>query len=659
MGSWCDLGSAGTTFGALSLTLTLPGSRPNQWFPAAKGDAAFCRPALSERPAAFPLSAKNVKIPHRKRAVIGASLFLAAFSRIAFAQQIDWAQVNANGDAVPMAAVAVADSRTDSGSPYPLLASASPSELKKLPIEALVDVEITSASRRPENLWQTSSAVDVVTAEDIAHAGVTTIPDALRLATEVQVAQIDGHTWAVSVRGFNNAIANKVQVLMDGRSLYTPLFSGVFWDAQQTFLPDLEQIEIIRGPGATLWGANAVNGVINIRSKSAEQTQGFMFYGGGGFEEDGFFGARYGGKINDSTFYRVYVTHEQREGLPIAWDENEDDGQMTQGGFRIDSKLNPDDHLTVQGDFYAGNFDQLSLGNVDVDGENVLARWTHEFTADSSFMLMAYWDRTYRLIPPTFEEERNTGDVELQYSMRYGEHYLVLGGEYRGSHDNIANIGPGLAFIPDDRTVHLVSGYIQDEWHIIPDKVYLTAVRVTGGLEGRHADLVALDVVGVRVAAALVVRRHHVRPELAHQPHQGRGRLLHGDQREAALGKRRLGVALGPARVDEPQPVLTDAEDVARPLHLLRRISAMFSSTSGRSILGFRIEPRSPPVHVTTCTSTPSATYFAVVAAPLLDSSSGWACTCIRRSMRAILGCPGERIWPSGTARPHALAGRS
>src|SRR4029077_2033549 len=179
------------------------------------------------------------------------------------------------------------------------------SALKKLPLEQLVDIEITSASRRPEKLSETSSAVDVITGDDIERAGVTNLPDALRLGTEMEVAQLDGHTWAISARGFDNAIANKMQVLMDGRSLYTPLFSGVFWDVQQTFLPDLQQIEVIRGPGATLWGANAVNAVINIITKRAKDTQGLLVEGGGGSELEGFGGIRYGGQIGDDTYYRV------------------------------------------------------------------------------------------------------------------------------------------------------------------------------------------------------------------------------------------------------------------------------------------------------------------------------------------------------------------
>jgi iron complex outermembrane receptor protein len=353
--------------------------------------------------------------------------------------------------------------------------STSPAQLKKLPLEELVDMEITSASRRPEKLSQTSSAVDVITSEDIERAGVTNLPDALRLGTEMEVAQVDEHTWAISTRGFDTTVANKMQVLMDGRSLYTPLFSGVFWDVQQTFLPDLEQIEIIRGPGATLWGANAINGVINIRTKSADETQGVLVYGGGGFEEDGFGGVRYGGKMGEDTYFRVYVLRQNGDGLPLEGDGQENDTRMTQGGFRIDSKIHPEDTFTLQGDFYAGNFDQFNASDIEVDGQNVIGRWTHEWDTDTSFFLQAYYDRTYRLIPGIFEEERNTFDVELQDQFRYENHYVVWGGEYRLSHDNIGNLGPSLAFIPDEDTEHLVSGYIQDEWHVIPDRFYLTA----------------------------------------------------------------------------------------------------------------------------------------------------------------------------------------
>lgn len=350
----------------------------------------------------------------------------------------------------------------------------SPSELKKLPLEQLIDLQITSASRRPEKLSETSSAVDVITGEDIERAGITNIPDALRLGAEMDVAQIDGHTWAISARGFNGSISNKMQVLMDGRSLYTPLFSGVFWDVQQAFLPDIDQIEIIRGPGATLWGANAVNGVINIRTKSADETQGVLLYGGGGFEQDGFGGVRYGGKVGEETYYRLYVMHQNNEGLPLEGDGGEDEFQITKGGFRIDSKAFGGDIVTLQGDFYGGKAEQLSGDDIDVDGQNILGRWTHQFAGDSSLTLQSYWDRTYRLVPGTFEEGRNTFDIETQYQTRLGEHYIVAGANYRLSHDDISNLGPGIAFIPESDTQHLASGYVQDEWRIIPDTFFIT-----------------------------------------------------------------------------------------------------------------------------------------------------------------------------------------
>lgn len=351
----------------------------------------------------------------------------------------------------------------------------SPSELKKLPLEELVDVEIVSASRRPEPLSQASSAIDVITADDMRRAGVTNIPDALRLGTEMQVAQIDGHDWGITTRGFNISTANKMQVVMDGRSLYTPLFSGVFWDVQQTFLPDIEQIEIIRGPGATLWGANAVNGVINIRTKSAEETQGFLLYGGAGNEETGFGGLRYGGKIGPNTFYRAYVMHQSRDALVLQNGGGAgDDTHVTQGGFRIDSKVLSDDIITLQGDAYSGYFGQLTSGDIDVDGANVIARWTHSLGEDSSLTVQTYFDRTHRFIPDVFEEHRDTYDIEAQHQFRYGQHDLVYGANYRLSSDEIGNLGPQLAFIPDRETVHLVSGYAQDEWHIVPDKFSLT-----------------------------------------------------------------------------------------------------------------------------------------------------------------------------------------
>ncbi|MDQ6861011.1 MAG: TonB-dependent receptor [Verrucomicrobiota bacterium] len=350
----------------------------------------------------------------------------------------------------------------------------SPSELKKLSLEQLVNLEITSASRRPEPILEAASAIDVLTEETIHRSGAANIPDALRLAAGLEIAQVDGHSWAISARGFLIPGANKLQVLMDGRSLYTPLFSGVFWDVQRTFMPDLEQIEVIRGPGATLWGANAVNGVINIRTKSAKDTQGWLIDAGGGNEE-GYGGIRYGGQIGRDTYYRGYVMHQAHDSLSLTGGgDAQDETSFTQGGFRVDTKIGGD-AVTLQGDGYSGSFAQLHEHDVEADGGNFIARWTRELGADSSISLQTYYDRTHRLVPPGFEENRDTFDVELGGRLVWAQQDIVYGANYRVSADDIANLGPTFAFIPASKTVHLISGYVQDEWHIVPGKFSLIA----------------------------------------------------------------------------------------------------------------------------------------------------------------------------------------
>jgi iron complex outermembrane recepter protein len=363
------------------------------------------------------------------------------------------------------------------GSAHAQEAVTSPAHLKRLSLEELASIQITSVARRPEPLAHASSAISVVTNEDIRRTGVTNIPDALRLATGLHVAQVDGHTWAISARGFNITTANKMQVLMDGRSLYTPLYSGVFWDVQHTFLPDLEQIEVIRGPGATLWGANAMNGVINIRTKSARDTQGLLLWGGGGLEERGFGGLRYGGQIGRDTYYRAYITHLSRDSLRLERGGSaQDHYDLTQGGFRVDSHASAQDVLTFQGDVYAGRFGQLNSPDVEAEGANLLARWTRQLNADSEFMVQSYYDYTHRFAPRVFEEHRHTWDAEFQHRIVLAEqHDIVWGGNYRVSADEIGNLGPQLAFLPAEETVHLISGFVQDEFRIVPDRFSLIA----------------------------------------------------------------------------------------------------------------------------------------------------------------------------------------
>src|SRR2546428_9609856 len=210
---------------------------------------------------------------------------------------------------VTLGLVCLADSgfaqRPDTGAQRPD-SSLSADSLKKLSIEQLMNVEVTSVSKRPERLTQVASAIQVITQDDIRRSGVTSLPEALRLATNLQVAQVDSRQWAISARGFNSTTANKLQVLIDGRTVYTPLFSGVFWDVQDTLLEDIDRIEVISGPGATLCGANAVNGVINITTRNAKDTQGLLLEGGGGTELRGFGGVRYGGVLATKLHYRVY-----------------------------------------------------------------------------------------------------------------------------------------------------------------------------------------------------------------------------------------------------------------------------------------------------------------------------------------------------------------
>src|SRR5436309_2209559 len=195
--------------------------------------------------------------------------------------------------------------RPDTGAQRPD-SSLSADSLKKLSIEQLMNVEVTSVSKRPERLTQVASAIQVITQDDIRRSGVTSLPEALRIATNLQVAQVDSRQWAISARGFNSTTANQLLVVIDGRTVYTPLYSGVFWDVQDVPLADVDRIEVISGPGATLWGANAVNGVINVITKDAKDTQGFLLSGGGGTEQHGFGTVRYGAALGSSVRARLY-----------------------------------------------------------------------------------------------------------------------------------------------------------------------------------------------------------------------------------------------------------------------------------------------------------------------------------------------------------------
>ncbi len=230
-------------------------------------------------------------------------------------------------------------------------------DLTSLSLEDLMNINVTSVSKRPQKLIDAASAIYVITQEDIRRSGATNIPDALRRVPGIQVAHINANTWAITSRGLNSFLSNKLLVLIDGRSVYSPMFSGVYWDVQDTLLEDIDRIEVIRGPGASLWGDNAVNGVINIITKQAGDTQGGMLSTGYGNEQQGFGNLRYGSKIGNDAYFRVYSKYFNRDNAVDASGKKTDDSWHAQrGGFRIDWDVNKQDSLTVQGDIYDSKF---------------------------------------------------------------------------------------------------------------------------------------------------------------------------------------------------------------------------------------------------------------------------------------------------------------
>lgn len=345
--------------------------------------------------------------------------------------------------------------------------------LKELSIEELMDLEVTSVSKRPERLLEAPSAIQVITGEDIRRSGASSIPEALRLAGNLQVAQKDAHNWGISARGFNTDSANKLLVLMDGRTLYTPLFSGVFWDRQDYLLEDIDRIEVISGPGGTLWGANAVNGVINITTKSARDTQGGFLEAGGGTELRGFASMRYGGALAPNVHYRIYGKHAERDNSVLTdGGESRDGWHASQGGFRLDAETAAQDTLTLQGDIYGHRQDIQTGGSSEVNGGNLLGRWTRVFSPESDMSLQFYFDRTHLALPVpaqafapagTLQDDLDTYDLDFQHRFQTAaNHRWVWGLGYRFTHDVVTN-APALAFLPPVLDQELFSGFVQDE----------------------------------------------------------------------------------------------------------------------------------------------------------------------------------------------------
>lgn len=382
------------------------------------------------------------------------------------------------------------------------LAQEQKKDLTELNLEDLMNIEVTSVSKREEKLFQTAAAVFVINQDDIRHSGATSVPDLLRMVPGLEVAQIDASHWAISSRGFNSQFANKMLVLIDGRSVYAPLFSGVFWDTQDLMLEDIERIEVIRGPGATVWGANAVNGVINIITRRSEETQGGLMVTGAGTEERGFGSLRYGGRMGKEAYYRVYAKYFNRDNLvDLSGGKTVDSWDALRGGLRIDWKAGSRDSLTVQGDIYQSDVNQrqivVSLAPPYVDfpidrsrvsGGNVLSRWTRAFSDRSQTSLQFYYDRTRRdeLI---YSETRDTLDFDLQHHINLNRrHDVVWGVGYRRTKSDFEN-SPSVLISSKTKADNLLSGFIQDEITLIKDKI-----RLTIGSKFEHNDYTGFEI---------------------------------------------------------------------------------------------------------------------------------------------------------------------
>jgi iron complex outermembrane receptor protein len=359
-------------------------------------------------------------------------------------------------------------------------AQTGPAALKSLTLEQLAQIEVTTPSKAPVKAFQTAAAVYVITENDIRRSGVTTIPEALRLAPGVEVSRIDANQWSVGIRGFGTRLARSVLVLIDGRTVYTPLFAGTYWEVQDTLLEDIDRIEVIRGPGGTIWGPNAVNGVINIITKTSKETQGVLASAGGGNVEQGFANFRYGGGAGKNLTYRVYGKtftrgpEEHRDG------HNFDDWRAVQSGFRMDWRANDRDSLTFQGDLYTADagqqvqtvtytppYSRIVESNAELSGGNVMGRWQRTTRNGGELSVQTYYDRTRRY-EANLGETRDTFDVDFVHHLPMrARQEISWGAGARFSHANDAEIVSGLTFVPTQRTDYLYTAFVQDEVSLI------------------------------------------------------------------------------------------------------------------------------------------------------------------------------------------------
>jgi len=378
---------------------------------------------------------------------------------------------------------------------------ASADDLTQLPLEDLMNVEVTSVSKKKQNISDAPAAVSVISADDISRSGYDTIPDLLRLAPGVDVARINSFSWAVGVRGLNDQFSNNLLVLQDGRSLYNSLFGGVYWDTVDYVLADLDRIEVIRGPGATLWGANAVNGVINITSKDSRDTQGWLLSLRGS-NDDSDLSARYGGRLSDDTTYRAYFKAKYDNSLDDASGGRAgDDWYGLRGGFRIDKHPSDDDTFTLQGDLGENRIRQPSeaviptapfsmattVSRTDATG-NLLARWDHRSGDNSDFSLQVYYDYLEALYLPV-NYNQNTFDIDFHQRFKLGRSdELTWGLGYRLVNSDF-KATPDVVFNPSSRNDNLYSAFVQDTLTLQPERWFVTI-----GSKFEHNDYTGFEI---------------------------------------------------------------------------------------------------------------------------------------------------------------------
>ncbi len=379
-------------------------------------------------------------------------------------------------------------------------AVAAAQELTDLSLEQLAQTQVTSVSKKPQKLEDAAAAVFVISQEDIRRSGMTSLAELLRLAPGVQVNQIDASTTAVGVRGFGSRFSNKLLVLLDGRAVYTPAFGGVLWDTLDTPLEDVERIEIIRGSGGTLWGANATNGVVNIITKDAAATHGVMLSGGIGDQERRTT-ARYGASAGEYGDFRVYAKHTELLPYRTATGATAHDGMdIQQAGFRGDWRIPGGDTFTVQGDAYDGNADHTNYSvalappyispldfNTGVSGQNLLLRWNRALSANDEWTLQFYWDHYHRGDVQS-REQRSTYDLDFQHRFRIGErHDVVWGAGFRRNDGEFEDTFQ-FSLNPARNTDTLLNVFVQDEIALAHN------LRLTLGSKFEHNDYTGLEI---------------------------------------------------------------------------------------------------------------------------------------------------------------------